>query len=127
MKRGVVYPKHCFRPEDLLNFIEMHGFSDDWFSMGLTDDDLAALEIWIMLDPEKSRIIDGTGGLRKVGYSTDAGPVWVSYVYFAEYGIVLLVAAYGEDEPDDLPEEHKREIRDLIEREERVFSRGPVR
>lgn len=124
------YPQHLLNPEDLLTFIQMDGFSDDWEEeLGFEDTDLQALEIMIMVAPTGPPIVPGTGGLRKIRFARSernvgkSGGARVCYVYFEEWKIVLLVVAYGKNEKDDLDPDEKRAIRALIQREEVAFSR----
>jgi hypothetical protein len=56
-KATLVYPMHWFKPEDLLTFIELEGFSADWKRLGLDDADLSALQIGIMSGPDKVAVI----------------------------------------------------------------------
>ena len=127
------YPKHRFQPEDLLDFIELEPFTNAWNRLGLDDDALAALQLAIMADPTAGDVIAGTGGLRKLRFSPPAwhqgkrGALRVCYVYFAEYGIVLLVIVYAKGEKDNLSHAEKKAIRDLIERQARELSRRPSR
>ena len=56
----------AFDPEDLLHFVELDEFIDDWRSLGLNDEaDLFSLQLAIMADPRGSPVIEGTGGLRE--------------------------------------------------------------
>ena len=89
------YPKHAWAPEDLLNFIESSVFTKRWAELGLDDeDDLTALQLFIMLHPTGYPIIRATGGLRKLRFSRPqsgsgkSGGLRVCYVYFGEYHIV---------------------------------------
>lgn len=131
------YPKHVFKPEDLLHFIELRQFTEGWDELGLDDEaDLAALQIAIMVGPKKHPVIPGTGGLRKMRFAPDhwntgkRGAARVCYVYFQEYGIVLLVVAYGKNEKDDLTAAEKKTIAKLIievEKElDRIFIDGSI-
>ena len=52
-----------------------------------------------------------------------SGAVRVCYVYFEKFGIVLLVIAYGKTEAADLSPAQKKALRQLIERQEREWSR----
>ncbi|RLS59288.1 MAG: hypothetical protein DWH91_00480 [Planctomycetota bacterium] len=121
------YPQHVLQPEDLLTFILMDGFSDDWDELGLEDMDLQALEIMIMAAPTGPPVVPGTGRLRKIRFARSgrnvgkSGGARVCYVYFEEWKIVLLVVAYGKSEKDDLDPDEKRAIRALIQREEVAF------
>jgi hypothetical protein len=115
------YPRHAFRPEELLNFIELRAFTSAWdHDLGLTDEDLTALQILIMIRPKGAPVIAGTDGLRKLRFSPPgahegkSGGIRVCYVYFEEFGIVLLVAAYSKHRKDDLTDAQRKTIRRLI-------------
>lgn len=129
-RRTLVYEKHQLRPEDLLNFIELDGFSDDWKHLGLDDVALEARQVGIMCGPKRFPVIPGTGGLRKLRFAPDNWPrgkrggVRVCFVYFEAYAIVLLVVAYGKNEKDDLSRAEKKAVKQLIERQERALSKG---
>ena len=90
------YPKHRFRPEDLLNFIEAKAFSQEWSQLKLSDDDLGALQVSIMSAPEGPPVIVGTGGLRKLRFAPlkwsegKRDALRVCYAYFPESHIVWL-------------------------------------
>ncbi len=131
----LTYPKHAFSPEDLLHFVELTEFTQAWDSLGLDDeDDLLALQLMIMTAPKKAPVIKGTGGLRKLRFAPAkwntgvSGAARVCYVYFEEFGIVLLVIAYSKGEADDLSDAGKRAIRKLIlETTSYLKKRGPIR
>lgn len=122
-------PKHHFRPEDLLTFVEMDGFAADWKELGLDSDDLLALQVMIMSGPTGAPIVQGTGGLRKIRFAParwrtgKRGAARVCYVYFEEWRIVLLVIAYSKGQQDDLTAQEKKVIRGLIARERVAFSK----
>lgn len=124
------YPKHVFNPENLLHFIELRQFTEGWDDLGLDDeDDLTALQLMIMVGPKKHPVISGTGGLRKMRFAPDhwnagkRGAARVCYVYFQEYGIVLLAIAYGKNEKDDLKAAEKKAIAKLIVEIEKELDR----
>src|SRR5262249_42054939 len=116
-------------PAELLSFIEMRGFADDWRRLRLTDDDLSDLQQVILTRPRGAPVIAGTGGVRKLRFAPEhwakgkSGAVRVCYVYFEKFGIVLLIIAYGKKETADLSPAQKQALRRLIERQEREWSR----
>ena len=48
-------------------FVYMPTFEKQWTDANLTDDDLKDLEILLCENPEAEKMIQGTGGLRKLG------------------------------------------------------------
>lgn len=127
------YPKHRFSPHDLLSFIETPEFSDDWERLGFdVVDDLHALQIMLMANPRCGTDVVGTGGLRQMMFvriASESNPAlpagYVCYVYFEEFGIVLLVSASRMLAELNLAQ--REEVRALIDEQEKEFSRGPVR
>lgn len=49
------------------------------------------------------------------------------YVYYEEYGTVLLVTAYAKNQKDTLAPAEKSTIRQMIERQHELLSEGPIR
>jgi hypothetical protein len=122
--------RHRIRPEDVVVFVELDGFTDDWRGMKLLDDDLHALQLAIMAKPKGAPVIEGTSRLRKIRYAPlrsgkgKSGGNRVCYVYFEEYSVVLLVLAYPKNEKDDLSDAEKKAIKKLIENIEDEFAKG---
>jgi hypothetical protein len=120
-------PERLLSSEDLLTFIELDGFSDDWRRLGLEDTDLAALQIAIMCAPDKPPVIKGTGGLRKIRFAPKSwgtgksGGARVCYAYFQQFSTVLLVVAYSKNEQDNISPQHRKAYRSLIERVEKLL------
>jgi hypothetical protein len=108
-------------PEDLLHFVELDEFSDDWKQLGLDlENDLWDLQIDIMSSPDAAPVISGTGGLRKMRFapqewhSGKSGAVRVCYAYFKPHWTVLLVMAYGKGRKETLTAEEKRGIKTYL-------------
>ncbi|MCA9116912.1 MAG: hypothetical protein KDA79_17660 [Planctomycetaceae bacterium] len=116
----MAYPEHRFSPEDFLQFFELHEFTDARSDLVLDDDDLYALQVCIMLAPDKPPVISGTGGLRKIRFAPSrlnlgkSGAYRICYAYFAEANIVLLVLVYTKNEQDNLSKAQKNAIRDAL-------------
>ena len=124
------YPEHALSPEDLLHFIETTVFTKAWNKLDLNDeDDLMALQLAIMSQPKAWPVVQGTGGLRKLRFVPPgreigkSGGVRVCYVYFEEFGIVLLVYVYDKRKQDDLSDAEKKVVRDYIRREKKALDR----
>lgn len=126
------YPDHLLDPDPWVTFIEMHGFSDDWKKLGLIDTDLWAVQCMIGANPTGNSVIGGTGGLRKLKFTTPkksgrSRSYRLCYVYFKDAAVVLLVVAYAKNESDDISYADKKYFKALIEREHAVFMRRAVK
>ena len=89
------------------------------------------LQFGIMADPRGAPVVPGTDGLRKLRFASSRwgrgkrGAARVGYVYFEEFGVVLLVVAYAKNEQDNLSADDKRIIRDMIRRERAALEQRP--
>jgi hypothetical protein len=127
-RHTLVFPGRHFKPEEVLRFVQLTPFARGWEGLGLnSDEDLAALEIMLMLNPAGCPVVQGTGGLRKARFAParwktgKSGAVRVGYVYLQEHGTILLVIAYSKDEKDELTPDEKKAIRRLIRQIEEEF------
>ena len=114
--QDVEYPEHWFQPHDLMVFVQSSKFSQRWDELGLRDNDLQALEVAIMAQPDGAPVIKGTGGLRKLRFTSSRlktgkrGGLRICYVVFEEYSVVHLLVVYEKVEQDDLSPAAKRGI-----------------
>jgi len=114
-------PHNLLDPEDLLHFVELDNFVDEWKACKLdVEADLGELMIGIMANPKAAPVIKGTGGLRKLRYSPrkmsigKRGAFRVCYVYFEEHWTIMLVTVYKKGRSDDLDADDKKAIRTII-------------
>jgi hypothetical protein len=123
----LVYPHGVVRPEDLLTFVHFNHFTREWKRIGLTDEDLRALEIGIMAGPAKSPIIPGTGGLRKIRFSSKqwnrgkSGGVRIGYCYIEEVSVVGLIVVFPKSGKANLTMAERREIKELLDQWRKVI------
>lgn len=112
-----------FRPEDLLHFIYLDEFQQDWEKLHPLDNDQAALwmlEMAIMSNPDGPPVIPGTGGLRKLRLAHEtiqggkSGGTRVCYAYFPEHHSVVMVIAYAKNEQDNLTSAEKTGIKNYL-------------
>ncbi len=119
-----------FTPRDWLRFIETKTFSQDRERLGLDDNDVNAIQVLIMLDPDGHPLIQGTGGLRKLRFAKHgsgkgkSGGLRVCYVYFEASSIVALITAYGKNEADNIDPADKKLFKAIIERFGRAIDDG---
>jgi mRNA-degrading endonuclease RelE of RelBE toxin-antitoxin system len=131
-RHTLVYPSYVFEPEDWLRFVYLIPFQKRWEKLGLTDDDLRALEIAIMTDPKRPKVIVGTGGLRKIRFGDGksgkgkSGGQRIYYTYFQSYSIVFVTAVFGKSEVDDLSDAAKAVMAALIKEIESQLDSGKI-
>jgi hypothetical protein len=111
-------------PEDLLTFVYLDEFQDDWSTLYPHDEDernLWALENAIMSDPEGPPVMSGTGGLRKLRFGSTndgvgkSGGCRVCYAYFPDHKLVLMVMAFAKNRQTNLTAKEKEGIREYLE------------
>ena len=99
-------------------FIEVPLFTRRWEEIGLTVEELRALQILLLKDPESGPVIEGTGGIRKVRFPFSnrgkSGSVRVCYTDFAVYEVIYLITAFTKNEQDNLTDEEKKVLKKLV-------------
>ena len=102
-------------------FIEVPQFSRKWQELGLTDENLKALEEELLNDPKAGVAIQGTGGIRKIRIPMEnkgkckRGGARVIYVDIElKETIYFINVYYTKDEKDDLTEEEKKAFRAVV-------------
>jgi hypothetical protein len=99
-------------------FIEIPLFTKRWKEIGLTDDELLALQIMLLENPKAGPIMEGTGGIRKVRFPIDnrgkSKSVRVCYTDFSEYEVIYLITAFEKKEQENLTNEEKNILKKLV-------------
>ena len=95
-------------------------FDKQWRAMGLDDNDLQALQIELLKDPQIGSVIKGTGKLRKMRFAFPnrgkSGSSRVRYVDFVLAETIYLIFAYPKNEKDNLTDEERNNIKKMIEK-----------
>ena len=93
-------------------------FDKQWRAMGLDDNDLQALQIELLKDPQIGSVIQGTGKLRKMRFAFPnrgkSGSSRVLYVVFVLAETIYLIFAYPKNEKDNLTDEERNNIKKMI-------------
>ena len=111
-------------------FVEIPLFSKRWTEIGLDEDDLLALQIMLLKDPESGPVMEGTGGIRKVRFPLKnrgkSGSVRVCYADFEEFEVTYLITAFTKAERENLTQEEKNVLKKLVKslKDEVAKSRG---
>ena len=99
-------------------FIEVPLFTKRWKEIGLCDDELLALQIMLLKDPESGPVMEGTGGIRKVRFPVanrgKSHSIRVCYTDFAEYEVTYLITAFEKKEQENLTDAEKSVLKKLV-------------
>jgi hypothetical protein len=99
-------------------FIETPVFTRQVLAL-LSDEDYAAFQRHLALNPKAGDVIKGTGGLRKVRWAMSgtgkSGGVRVIYFHVAAASQVRLLLIYSKGEKDDLSAVEKKTLRRIVE------------
>jgi mRNA-degrading endonuclease RelE of RelBE toxin-antitoxin system len=87
----------------------------------LPDEDYRSLQNTIIINPEKGKIISGSGGLRKIRWSIPgkgkSGGVRIIYYWIKSKEIILMLLIYAKNEQDDLSSEQLKILKSLVDKE----------
>jgi hypothetical protein len=100
-----------------LVFQEVEGFTDAITDL-LQDEEYAELQRELLLNPEKGKVIPGTGGARKIrakgGGKGKSGGIRVIY-YFQHEERIWFLDAYAKSKKENLTEKEKKILRLIVE------------
>lgn len=100
-------------------FVELPSFRNDWRALGLADGDLRHLQEELLTDPQAGRVMQGTGGIRKIRFAYEgrgkSGSIRVIYIDFPAYGKLYLLTAYAKNEAENLTKAERNELKKLVE------------
>lgn len=107
-------------------FIMLPEFDKQWTSLGFSDNELKALQEELTVNPLLGKVMQGTGGLRKLRFAFEnrgkSGSARVCYVDFAVYEKIYLITAYSKNEKDNLSKEERNSIKCLLKVLEKTIS-----
>jgi hypothetical protein len=99
-------------------FVRLLEFEKQCKRVGLTEDDVRALENILLPTPDIGDIIEGTGGLRKFRYALPnrgkSGGARIIYIDFLSYEKIYFVTTYSKSETDNLSRAEKNELKKLV-------------
>jgi mRNA-degrading endonuclease RelE of RelBE toxin-antitoxin system len=117
----------------LYRFVDILTFTEDWADLGWGDDRLRLLEDEISRNPTRPPVVPGGGGARKIRLADStsgkgkSGGHRVLYSFLADYGIVLLIAAWPKSECEDLRPQDYRAIGKAIARIRELLAQRKIR
>lgn len=87
----------------------------------LSDEEYLAFQMELVRRPDAGAIIQGSGGLRKIRWRYQgqgkSGGIRIIYYWFVNDQLILLLFAYSKNEQDDLTEDQRKILKQIVERE----------
>ena len=100
-------------------FVYMTTFEKQWTDAGLKDEDLKELEVLLCENPDAGKMIQETGGLRKLRWALPgkgkSGSVRTLYVDFAYFEQIYMIACFKKNEKQNLSKVEKKQMKTAIE------------
>ena len=101
-------------------FIMTKIFDKRWLELGLTDDDLRKLEIYLLENPGAGDIIQGTGGAIKLRWllpgTGKSGGTRIIYIDLIKTEHVHFITCYPKSKKDSLTDNEKAIIKETVKR-----------
>jgi len=106
------------RMQMIREFVYTPKFSREWKNAGLDDDDLLLLELFLLENPNAGRIIQGTGGIRKLRWalpdSGKSGGIRVLYVDFFVSEKICIFDLFPKAEKENLTQAEKAALKRTV-------------
>ena len=100
-------------------FVSLDIFNRLWEDLGLSDDDLKELQEHLNIYPEKGKIIQNTGGVRKIRWKIKGkgkrGGIRVLYIDFIFYEKIYLLMVYPKSKKENITGKEKNIIKKLVD------------
>lgn len=99
-------------------FIITKEFDRIWKELGLNDDDLNELEIFLCKNPEAGDTIEGTGGVRKIRWALDgkgkSGGARIIYLDIIFASHIYLLTVFGKNEKANLSKQERNQMKTIV-------------
>ena len=109
-----------------MRFVEASTFTKRLVRL-VDDESYRELQNELAENPEKGKLIQRTGGLRKVRMAArgkgKSGGARVIYLYLAMHGVIYMVYVYDKGEAEDLTPAQKQELKAIAEAIKKEYRR----
>lgn len=100
-------------------FVYLKKFDDKWNGLELTDNDLIPLEKYLAENPDAGKVIEGTGGLRKVRWAlpdtSKSGGIRVLYLDIVIKERIYMIDLFAKSDKENLTKAEKNNMKKLID------------
>ena len=99
-------------------FMYTSKFNHKWTKLGFDDDDLISLELYLLENPTSGKIMEGTGGLRKLRWALPnrgkSGGVRILYVDYVFYEKICVLDLFAKNDKENLSKTERVAIKNVI-------------
>jgi len=101
-------------------FIYMPIFDSKWNGLGLTDEDLRQLELYLLANPSAGDVMQETGGLRKLRWFSNIktkgkrGGIRVLYINFIYTDKICMIDLFTKAEKTNLTKAERHMIKHVV-------------
>ena len=99
-------------------FIITKEFDRAWKELGLNDDDLSELEIFLCKNPDCGDTLEGTGGVKKVRWALEgrgkSGGARIIYLDIVFVGHIYLLTAFPKNEKANLSKSERNQMKIIV-------------
>lgn len=99
-------------------FIITKEFDRTWKELGLDDDDLRELEIYLCKNPDCGDTLEGTGGIKKIRWALEGrgkrGGARIIYLDIVFTKHIYLLTAFSKNEKINLSKSERNQIKTLV-------------
>jgi hypothetical protein len=99
-------------------FVYLKNFDDKWERLKLTDDDLIPLEKYLSENPDAGKVIQGTGGLRKLRWALPdtgkSGGIRILYLDIVIKERIYMIDLFAKSEKENLTKAEKNNMKKLV-------------
>jgi len=99
-------------------FIYTRKFDQEWRILGLDDDDLVPLELYLLENPDAGRVMQGTGGIRKLRWALPnkgkSSGIRILYLDYIVPKKICMFDLFPKYEKSDLSQSEKAALKQVV-------------
>ena len=99
-------------------FVYLKKFTEKWDALGLTDNDLILLEMFLEENPQAGKVVQGTGGIRKLRWAFPdtgkSGGIRVAYLDVVVLERIYMLDLFPKSEKDNYTDSDKKILKKLV-------------
>ena len=99
-------------------FVYTSKFDREWKKLGLNDDDLRPLELYLLMHPDAGVLMEGTGGIRKMRWALSnrgkSGGIRVLYIDLIISEKICMFDLFTKVEKENLSQSERKALKRIV-------------